>query len=143
MAFTNFVRSVLLSSADNEREDYTRLAHAKHNVSVKGDDMLYTSEHIGENKQNQRVRLVFTDPGENVDADAVFDRKVGEKNTAATWLLVYLRESGEVDKKTVIQAAVQAGYTKAAIEKAHGRGKCFGHRMLPGSFPPICMWFAV
>ena len=40
VAFTNFVRSVLLTAPEDVDEGTYRLVHAKHNLSTKGDDLI-------------------------------------------------------------------------------------------------------
>jgi hypothetical protein len=77
VAFTNFVRSVLLIAPNkhNDEEASHRLVHAKHNLSIKGDDLLFTPRHVGEDPTDQFVKLDWSVPvNGNIDADAMFDR---------------------------------------------------------------------
>src|SRR5918994_5532035 len=63
VAFTNFVRSVLLVSRDKDDETWFRLVHAKHNLSVRGHDLLYKPRHVGEDPRDQFVLLDWGTPG--------------------------------------------------------------------------------
>jgi putative DNA primase/helicase len=121
VAFVNFVRSVLLVAPDTEDCTY-RLAHAKHNLSVKGSDLLYRPKHVGTDPHSQFVMLDWWRPDSNVDADAMFDRKKGERaKSASQWLATYLRENGETPANDVIASGESAGYTREAINKAQYR----------------------
>ena len=147
VAFTNFVRSVLLVSRDREDPEWFRLVHAKHNLSPKGDDLLYRPHHVGEDPRDQFVRLDWRRPENgNVDADALFDRPKGSngsggRQTAREWLRDYLSENGETMREDAVIAGAQAGHTEAALEKAVMRD----HRLQSRreAFPNQAWWSVV
>ena len=119
VAFTNFVRSVLLTAPDDPDEGTYRLVHAKFNISTKGDDLILHPVHVGADPRDQNVRLEWSLPQEgNIDAAAVFDRRQTSKPFARTWLRSYLREHGETPRADVVAAGAQAGYKERALERA-------------------------
>ena len=65
VAFTNFVRSVLLTAPEDLDEGAYRLVHAKHNLSTKGDDLILRPVYVGDDPghRDQYVRLEWTQPG--------------------------------------------------------------------------------
>jgi len=82
VAFANYVRSVMLVKCENRETAQHRLVHAKHNWSIKGSDLLYTPECIGE-PRSQDVRVIWSMPESNVEADNLYDRtKKPEKKSA-------------------------------------------------------------
>jgi hypothetical protein len=125
VAFSNFVRSVLLLATEDDHT--SRMIHAKHNLSVRGDDRVCTSVHVGENPRSQFVKLDWSTPDDgNCDVDAVFDRRKPEdegKPTAGKWLVRYLKEHGESLRADVILAGEIAGFKESAIDKARQRNK--------------------
>jgi putative DNA primase/helicase len=136
VAFTNFVRSVLLVAPDKDEAGWVRLAHAKHNLSVRGDDLLYRAVHAGENPHDQNVALEWKRPENgNAETDAMFDRKKPDANghdrepTAAKWLVGYLREHGESLRADIMLAGERAGHTEPAIAKAQVRNKSIRTRV--------------
>ena len=122
VAFTNFVRSVMLMAPDRDMEGTYRFVHAKHNLSVRGGDLLYRPAHVGQEPRSQYVRLEWSRPASNVDIDAVFDRvRKSARQTADDWLVSYLREHGENPAADVLAAAESAGHSRPAVEKARAR----------------------
>jgi hypothetical protein len=126
VAFVNFVRSVLLVAPDKDEQGTFRVVHAKHNLSVKGDDFLITPHHIGKNPKDQYVRVGWTRPENgNVDTDRLFDHKRGKgddaKPSARDWLRNYLRAHGETERTDVLGAAAAAGFKGSAIDVAISR----------------------
>jgi putative DNA primase/helicase len=125
VAFSNFVRCVLLVAPENVEDRTFRLVHAKHNLSWKGDDLLFTPKHVGEDARDQFVKLEWSRPVANVDAEALFDRKKKANGnahpSAGQWLVAYLEEHGEVLRADVITAAEKEGFTENAIRKAQER----------------------
>lgn len=126
VAFANFVRSVVLIACDKELPDTRRWVHAKYNLSVRGDDLLFRTANVSEDARDQFVRVDWQIPtGDNVDADAFFDRrKQGEgKQSAGEWLITYLEEHGRCLAKDVFKAGVKAGHKADALRKAQYREK--------------------
>jgi hypothetical protein len=121
VAFTNFVRSVMLTTPDDAEEGTYRLVHGKHNLSQRAADMILRPVHIGEDQRDQYVRLSWSHPVDgNTDADAVFDRKKSAEKplSAGEWLSRFLKGRGEVLKEDVIIAAAQADFKAKTVEKA-------------------------
>jgi hypothetical protein len=126
VAFTNFVRSVLLVSRDKDDETWFRLVHAKHNLSVRGDDLLYKPRHVGQDPRDQYVTLDWTRPEDNSEPDTLFDRKRtsngrADRMTAREWLVAYLRQHGESLRVDVINAGEKAGFKEDALRTAQQR----------------------
>jgi AAA domain len=125
VAFSNFVRCVLLVAPENVEDRTFRLVHAKHNLSWKGDDLLFTPKHVGEDPRDQFVKLEWSRPAANVDAEALFDRKTKANGnahpSAGQWLVAYLEEHGETLRADLVTAAEKEGFTENAIRKAQER----------------------
>jgi len=126
VAFVNFVRSVLLIAPNkNEEEEAThRLCHAKHYLSIKGNDLLFTPKHVGEDPTDQFVRLEWSHPvNGNVDPDALFDRHNQKTNgetkmTGEDWLIAFLTGRGETEREEVIAAGEAAGFKRGTLQNA-------------------------
>ena len=126
VAFANFVRSVLLVGRDQDEPDWFRLVHAKHNLSIKGDDLLYRPVHVGEDPRDQFVKLEWKRPETNVDADRLFDRRKAQADigpSARDWLIDYLKEHGESLRAEIVIAGEEAGFKEETIRKAQSREK--------------------
>lgn len=126
VAFTNFVRSVLLVGRDKEEPDWFRLVHAKHNLSTKARDLLYRPKHVGEDPRDQFVKLEWRQPDHDVDPDCLFDRPRANGSSSAgpsagQWLVAYLEQHGESLRADVINAAEKEGFSESAIRQAHQR----------------------
>jgi AAA domain len=128
VAFTNFCRSVLLVSRDREDEDWFRLVHAKHNLSVRGDDLLYKPRHVGrDDPRDQYVRLDWERPENgNYEADSLYDRKTkgnghAERMSANEWLVGYLQQHGESLRADIVIAGERAGFKEPALKAAQQR----------------------
>jgi len=126
VAFVNFVRSVLLIAPNRSEDDEAthRLCHAKHNLSVKGDDLLFTPRHVGEDPTDQFVKLEWSKPvNGNVDADGLFDRHSAKANgkaklTAEDWLITFLTGRGETRREEVVEAGALAGFKEQTLKNA-------------------------
>jgi AAA domain len=127
VAFTNFVRSVLLVSRDKEDDTWFRLVHAKHNLSVRGEDLLYKPRHVGQDPRDQYVTLDWERPENgNTEPDTMFDRKAranghAGRMSAREWLVAYLQQHGESLRADVITAGELAGYKEDALRTAQQR----------------------
>jgi hypothetical protein len=127
VAFTNFVRSVLLVSRDKDDESWFRLVHAKHNLSTRGDDLLYKPRHVAQDPRDQFVKLEWNLSENNSEPDTLFDRKTAKSNghadrmTAGEWLVAYLKTHGESLRADIIIEGEKAGFTESAIHKAQVR----------------------
>jgi hypothetical protein len=126
VAFTNFVRSVLLVSRDRGDETWFRLVHAKHNLSMRGDDLLYRPRHVGQDPRDQFVLLDWMSPENgNSEPDDLFDRRKpnghADRISAGDWLVAYLQEHGESLRADVILAGDQAGFKEATLRQAQQR----------------------
>ena len=126
VAFVNFVRSVLLIAADKSEDNEAthRLCHAKHNLSIKGDDLLFTPKHVGEDPTDQFVKLDWSTPvNGNVDADGLFDRHSKGNGsmssfTAEDWLTAFLTGRGEVRAEEVIATGESQGFKEKTLRNA-------------------------
>ena len=126
VAFVNFSRSALLVAKDQDNDGAVRLAHGKFNLSVKGPDLLFRPQHVGDDPTDQFVRIEWEQPDEDVDPDRLFDRKKPESEadrTARAWLVAYLEKFGETPSSVVIAAGEKEGFSAAAIDKARKREK--------------------
>jgi AAA domain len=125
VAFTNFVRSVLLVGRDKQEPDWFRLVHAKRNLSAKAPDLLYRPKHVGQDLRDQFVKLEWRLPEHDVDPDSLFDRPKSNGSSAGPsagqWLVAYLQEHGESLRADVVNAAEKAGFSEDTIRKAHQR----------------------
>jgi len=127
VAFTNFVRSVLLVSRDKDDEAWFRLVHAKHNLSVRGDDLLYKPHHVGQDTRDQYVMLNWERPENgNSEPDTMFDRKSkanghAGRMSAREWLVAYLQQHGESLRADIITAGEMAGFKEDALRTAQHR----------------------
>lgn len=142
VAFTNFVRSVLLVAREDQDADISRFAHAKHNLSQKGPDLLYTPECIDPDRRSQRVRLSWSAPDKNVEVEGLYDRKKekGERPPSAReWLKEFLRARGPTPKEIVLAAAEGAGHSADAVERAQRRASEINYKM--EGLPPKSIWF--
>jgi Bifunctional DNA primase/polymerase, N-terminal/AAA domain len=142
VAFANFVRSVVLLATDKDRKDMRRWVHAKHNLSVRGADLLFETKHVGEDPRDQFVKVDWEIPdGENIDVDSFFDRKKADddrKPSAGEWLVAYLEEHGESLAKDVMAAGVKAGYSADTLRQAQWRSKRIAWRR--EGFPAETWW---
>jgi putative DNA primase/helicase len=143
VAFTNFVRSVLLAAPENTGDGSYRLAHAKHNLSTKGSDLIYRPHHVGEDRRDQFVRLEWEIADENADAEAIFDRKrpgAEREPSAAEWLVEYLTAHGESPREVVVAAGELQGFKEKTLEQAVRRDRRLGSRR--EGFPSRSWWRA-
>jgi hypothetical protein len=119
-----------------------RWIHAKHNLSVRGNDLLFQTKHVGEDPRDQFVRVEWQLPsGDNIDVDSFFDRRKEHSNgrqSASEWVLAYLEEHGESVAKDVMDAAVKAGHSAETVRKAVHRCKNIDWRR--EGFPPVTWW---
>jgi putative DNA primase/helicase len=126
VAFVNFTRSVLLIAKDKDIEGAVRFMHCKHNLSVKGPDLLCRAKHVGSDPTDQFVRVEWEETDGNLDPDGIFDRKKADDDgnaSARAWLIAYLEKYGETPSSIVIAAAEKEGFSAAAIDKARRREK--------------------
>jgi putative DNA primase/helicase len=146
VAFVNFTRSVLLVARDKYAEDEAvRFMHCKHNLSVKGPDLLFRKRHVGSDRTDQFVRVEWEETDGNLDLDGVFDRRraADDETTASTraWLVAYLERYGETPSSVVIAAAEKEGFSAAAIEKARKREpRC---KTRKGGFALGWLWYVL
>jgi hypothetical protein len=152
VGFANFVRSVMLAAKekteddDQDQPEKVRLVHAKYNLSPKAPDLICSPVHIGAETRSQYVKLNWTTPAANVDADAIFDRPKpnghangNDKQTAREWLADYLQTNGRSLRADVFMAAAKSGYSEEAMRKAQGREKHVHHWQEDGNGP--CWWW--
>jgi Bifunctional DNA primase/polymerase, N-terminal/AAA domain len=141
VAFANFVRSVILLAKDKQRADLRRWVHAKHNLSVKGGDLLFETQHVGEDPRDQYVRVGWEIPAENIDVDSLYERqKPGDRRLSARdWLVAHLEENGRSLATEVIEAGIKAGYSKDTITKAQYREQRIDFDK--EGFPAQVWWF--
>jgi lambda repressor-like predicted transcriptional regulator len=135
------VRSVILLAKDKQRADMRRWVHAKHNLSVKGRDLLFETQHVGEDPRDQYVRVGWEIPAENIDVDSLYERqKPGARRLSARdWLVAHLEENGRSLATEVIEAGIKAGYLKDTITKAQYREQRIDFDK--EGFPAQVWWF--
>jgi hypothetical protein len=130
VAFSNFVRCVLLVAPESIEDRTYRMVHAKHNLSWRGDDWLYTPEHTGQGAAtDQFVKIEWSKPASNVETDSMFDKKKAGSNNggsskprAVDWLVEYLNKNGgEALRPQIMMDADAEGYSESAIHKAQVR----------------------
>jgi putative DNA primase/helicase len=142
VAFSNFVRCVLLVAPENVEDRTFRLVHAKHNLSWKADDLLFTPKHVGTDPRDQFVKLEWSKPDSNVDHEALFDRKRAangsERQSAGQWLTAYLTEHGESPREVVVFEAESAGFKEDTLVKAMMRSNTLQSRR--EGFPSRSWW---
>jgi hypothetical protein len=140
VAFGNFVRAVLLAQKEDQETGQGRIVHAKFNNSYKGDDLIYTPPPRNADKRTQDIAVAWSRAGTNIDANSLFERKRKKESAGAgDFLVAYLRANGATAKETVVAAAEEEGFTRAAIEKAHQRDRrC--HSMQEG-FGKKAVWW--
>jgi putative DNA primase/helicase len=141
VAFSNFVRCVLLVAPESVEDRTFRLVHAKHNLSWKADDLLFTPKHVGEDPRDQFVKLEWSKPDSNVDASALFDRKKSnghDRQSAGQWLTAYLTEHGESPREVVVFEAEAAGFKEDTLVKAMMRSNTLQSRR--EGFPSRSWW---
>jgi hypothetical protein len=135
VAFTNFVRSVMLVGPEGEKEDRLfRMVHAKSNLAISAGDLLYHPFDAGATTPSQYVKLRWEVPDSDVDADTLFDRRKQAGNSSAPsageWLVSYLKEHGESLRQEVINAGDLAGYKENALRKAQERNNRIASRQI-------------
>jgi hypothetical protein len=119
-AFTAFVRSVLVIG---DKDEQKRLAHAKHNLSKRGDDLLYSIVQEGANPDDGLIRADWARASDNCCVESLWDRKTAKRAKTGDWLVAHLVLHGEKPATEVVEAGVAGGYTAAAIMKACQRSK--------------------
>ena len=145
VAFANFVSSVLLVSRDKDDEEWFRLVHAKHNLSVRGDDLLLCPKYIGPYDQSVLLEWKLPELG-NAEPDAVFDRKPkanglnSDRLSAGQWLVAYLKTNGETLRADIISAGENAGYTERGLRGAQVRNNRIRSRQ-DTFHGPFVWWF--
>jgi hypothetical protein len=143
VAFANFVRSVVLLASDKDQKDVRRWVHAKHNLSVRGDDLLFQTKHVGEDPRDQFVKVEWQIPGgDNIDVDSFFDRKqrqTDQPQSAHEWIVSYLEGQGRSLAKDVMQAGIKAGHSDSALRNAQYRSTRIGHEH--EGFPAQVWWY--
>jgi len=119
-AFVAFVRSVLIvGGTDDER----RFVHAKHNLSVRGPDLLYSIVDEGPAPADGMIRVDWRLAPDQCHADSLWRERATKKPKAADWLVTFLISHGEMPMGDVLKAALEAGFTGPAIVKAAQRCK--------------------
>ena len=125
VAFTNFVRSVLLSAPENIEERTYRLVHAKHNLSTKADDLILHPVHVGEDYRDQFVKLDWSIPEANCDADGGLrpQKRAAPAQTPASGSSPICARHGESYRAQVIIDGEQAGHSESALTRAAYRSQ--------------------
>jgi AAA domain len=120
--FTNFARTTILLS--RQSDDSVRMVHAKYNLSIKADDLSFNIHNTKTDSRGQYLRLEWSTPEDNVDADAVFDRRPSngdDRKGAGAWLRRYLDDGEWHARDDVIAAAEAMSFSKSTITKARVR----------------------
>lgn len=127
VAFTNFVRCVLQIEKEQGEESTYRVVHAKHNLSPRGADLLYTPCHVGTDPKDQFVTVEWSVPVEgNVqDAATIYTapRTADEDSSAREWLIGFLERNGPT-RKDEVKAAWPG--KPGTLDNAFSRGKKAG-----------------
>jgi AAA domain-containing protein/bifunctional DNA primase/polymerase-like protein len=118
VALPAFVRSVIILKPEDEAN--VRMVHAKHNNTVKGDDLIFEKTNTrGIDDRGQYLKIKWSTAEENIDASKAFDRdKPTDKGTAWGWLQEELGDKERHKRTDVIAAGERRNYTEAAIRKA-------------------------
>ncbi len=126
VAWTNFVRSVMFCAQDEEDETKKRFAHAKHNLSKRGDDLLFETKSVDSNVRGQRVRVEWSKPDANTDTATQFERKKKRAepatDAAVMWLQKFLGD-GPSHSTAVWDEGHMAGHSEHALKSAIKRLK--------------------
>lgn len=144
-AFVNFPRSVVVigqpkqekkdkdgDTGDDDDEDLRdnrfRLSHQKHNLSVRGDDLI--GERVARDlsdPRSQQLVIKWSRADANIAVDEALDRskrdkKDGEgRQSAGDWLKDYLTVNGRMLKSTIMEDAAKRGYSEGSVEQARKR----------------------
>lgn len=119
-AFVAFVRSVLIvGGTDDER----RFVHAKHNLSVRGPDMIYSIVDVGPAPADGMIRVDWRPAPDQCHVDGLWRERATKKPKAVDWLVTFLMSHGETPMGDVLKAGLEAGFTGPAITKAATRCK--------------------
>jgi hypothetical protein len=119
-AFVAFVRSVMVIGV---KDDQKRLAHAKHNLTVRGKDLLYSITDTGANPDDGLICAEWSVAPDNCCVESLWNSKPEKRARTSDWLIAHLMLHGEQPANDVINAGIAAGYTAAAIMKACQRSR--------------------
>lgn len=119
-AFVAFVRSVLIvGGTDDER----RFVHAKHNLSKRGPDLIYSIVDEGPAPADGMIRVQWQLAPDQCHPDSLWSPRANKKPKAADWLVTFLMANGETPMGDVLKAGLEAGFTGPALTKAAARSK--------------------
>jgi AAA domain len=123
--YANYVRSVLMLRAD---DDGVRIVHAKHNLSIQGNDLLFTvhNRQPVKHPRGQFVSIDWEKANENINQDNLFDRKEGE--SASVWLSRLLADGEEMECTQIFKQGKLAGHSEGALKQAKSRNPAIKHR---------------
>ena len=127
VAFANFVRSVMLLNRDDNGA--VRLICAKHNLSQKGEDLLFTPvNRRPDSPRSAYWGIEWDRPENNIDQDRLFDRtSKDDRDTAGKWLVEYLGDQ-EKEFSAITIAGEARGFSSHALRQAKTRDHRIKHR---------------
>lgn len=141
--YANFVRSVLMLNQDEADQTLVRVAHAKHNLSPKGDDLLFSihNRKPTTHPRGQYISIGWRQSDANVDLDHLYDRKKGSKTSAGEWLSQLLNDGEEVDCQEIFQKGQPYGHSENALKQAKLRDPGIEHRTVGFGKNKTTYWF--
>jgi hypothetical protein len=139
VAFANFVRTLILLR--DEGGGCARLVHAKHNLSIKGDDLLFVKINKQEpnRPRQQYVGIEWEKADTNIDPDEAF-KKAKADTSAVDWLLEYLRDGEWRDLKDIYAQGEKYGHTQDAIRQAKLRNRDIDHEIKGTRSSRVTRW---
>ena len=141
--YANFVRSVLMLNQDETNPTLVRVAHAKHNLSPKGDDLLFSihNRKPTTHPRGQYISIGWRKTEANVNLDHLYDRKQG-KTSSGEWLTQLLDDGEEIDCQE-FKKGQPYGHSEYALKQAKQRDAEIGHRNVGFGKDKVTYWFKV
>lgn len=141
VAFGNFVRTLVILR--EEDEGIVRMVHAKHNLSSRGDDLIFTKRNTQPLKhaRGQYLAIEWEKADDQIDPSTMLDekeRKTTEDDGAPQWLTKYLDDGEWHDAAEVIKDADRDHFTEGSIKKARLRNSKIELRK--SGFPARAFW---
>jgi hypothetical protein len=140
--YSNFVRSVLMLNHDEN--GFVRVAHAKFNLSPKGNDLLFgvRNRRPISHPRGQYIAIKWQQTDTNVDLDHLYDRKKS-KDSAGEWLSQLLLNGEEMDCQKIFQKGQPYGYSKDSLRQAKQRDAGIDHRTVGFGKNKVTYWFRI
>jgi hypothetical protein len=119
--FANFCRSAITLRKENDEQG--RMAHIKHNLSGRGDDLLFEIHNTDGNTRGQFLRLEWEAADDNVDVSGIFDRQEAKSNgpRCIDWLKEFLVDGHWWERDAIMRAGEAHSHSEKSIMKARQR----------------------